>query len=263
MSIELYRRYKKDITREPLEFAVNNQHMNGGIAVDIWSRSSLEDGYAIGEASGTHGVTRPGGAALNAGQVMGQRCAEFINARRQSAPDDSLSTEMVRAAVETVTAGLRDDGLDWREVALEVQARMSDDAGFICSALRVCEALAKARKLNGDILSRGLRPDRADLAERCVQWRQIALVSEAVLTALDAYLSRGGGSRGARAIHDPDGSDVPVTRTGPREVFRFRAERKQDRAEKIPTRLENGAFTCSFQPIRRHDHSHVAYFERD
>ena len=32
LSIELYKRYKKDITREPLAFAVNNQHMNGGVA---------------------------------------------------------------------------------------------------------------------------------------------------------------------------------------------------------------------------------------
>jgi succinate dehydrogenase / fumarate reductase, flavoprotein subunit len=263
LSIELYRRYKKDITRDPLEFAVNNQHMNGGIAVDIWGRSSLDGCYAIGEASGTHGVTRPGGAALNAGQVMGQRCVEHIHASRRTAPGDSLPTETVRVAIEAVTAGLRDDGLDWRDVALEVQARMSDDAGFMCSAQGVREALAQARRLNGDIRSRGLRPDRADLAERCVQWRQMALVSEAVLTALDAYLSHGGGSRGARAIRDPDGSDVPVMRTGALEAFRFRAERKQDRAEKIAIRFENGAFACSFQQIRRHDHSRATYFERD
>ena len=36
LAIELYRRYKIDIAAEPLEFAVNNQHMNGGIAVDTW-----------------------------------------------------------------------------------------------------------------------------------------------------------------------------------------------------------------------------------
>jgi succinate dehydrogenase / fumarate reductase flavoprotein subunit len=263
LSIELYRRYKKDITREPLEFAVNNQHMNGGIAVDIWGRSSLESCYAIGEAAGTHGVTRPGGAALNAGQVMGQRCAEHIHACKRTAPSDTLPTEMVRAAIHVIVSGLRDDGLDWRDVALEVQARMSDDAGFICSAQGVRKALAGARRLNGDIRSRGLRLDRADQAERCVQWRQMALVSEAVLTALDAYLSRGGGSRGARAICDPDGSDVPITRAGPLEAFRFRAERRQDRAEKIAIRFENEAFTCSFQLIRRHDHSQAAYFERD
>ncbi|RRH79894.1 oxidoreductase, partial [Mesorhizobium tamadayense] len=80
LAIELYRRYKIDITKEPLEFAVNNQHMNGGIMVDVWGRSSLAGCYAIGEAAGTHGVTRPGGAALNAGQVFGTRAAEHIAA---------------------------------------------------------------------------------------------------------------------------------------------------------------------------------------
>lgn len=264
LSIELYRRYKKDITHDPLEFAVNNQHMNGGIAVDIWGRSSLEGCYAIGEAAGTHGVTRPGGAALNAGQVMGQRCAEHIRACKRTEPsDDALPTEMVRAAVQGITSGLHDDGLDWRDVAREVQARMSEDAGFVCSAKGVRKALEGARKLNGDIRSRGLRQDRANQAERCLQWRQMAFASEAVLTSLDAYLSRGGGSRGARAICDPDGLDVPITRTGPLEAFRFRAERKQDQCEKIAIRYENGAFTCSFPRIRRHDHSQAAYFERD
>jgi succinate dehydrogenase / fumarate reductase flavoprotein subunit len=263
LSIELYRRYKKDITRDPLEFAVNNQHMNGGIAVDIWGRSSLEGCYAIGEAAGTHGVTRPGGAALNAGQVMGQRCAEHIHACKRTTRSASLPAEMVRTAIEAVTADLRDDGREWREVALDVQARMSDDGGFMCSAQGVREALAAARRLNGEIRSRGLRPDRADQVERCVQWRHMALASEAVLTALDAYLSRGGGSRGARAICDPNGSNVPITRTGPLEAFRFRTERKQDRDEKIAIRFENGAFTCSFQRVRRHDHSQAAYFERD
>ena len=42
LSIELYRRYRKDIARDPLEYAVNNQHMNGGIVVDIWGGSSLK-----------------------------------------------------------------------------------------------------------------------------------------------------------------------------------------------------------------------------
>jgi succinate dehydrogenase / fumarate reductase flavoprotein subunit len=263
LSIELYRRYKKDITRDPLEFAVNNQHMNGGIAVDIWGRSNLEGCYAIGEAAGTHGVTRPGGAALNAGQVMGQRCAEHIHACKRIAPSDPLPAEMVRAAIQGIASGLRDDGLDWRQVAREVQDRMSDDAGFMCSAEGVRKALMGARRLNGDIQSRGLRLDRADQAERCVQWRQLAFASEAVLTALDAYLSRSGGSRGARAVCDPNGLDVPITRTGPLEAFRFRSERKQDRVEKIVTRFENGGFTCSFQRVRRHDHSQTAYFERD
>lgn len=61
LSIGLYLRYKADIRYDTLEFAVNSQHMNGGIAVDTWGRSSLPSPYAIGEAAGTHGVMRPRG----------------------------------------------------------------------------------------------------------------------------------------------------------------------------------------------------------
>ncbi len=53
LAIELYKRTKKDIAREPLAFAVNNQHMNGGIAVDTWGRGSLAGCYAAGEAAGS------------------------------------------------------------------------------------------------------------------------------------------------------------------------------------------------------------------
>src|SRR5580700_1895443 len=99
LSIELYKRYKYDITRDPLEFAINNQHMNGGLAVDAWGATSLEGCYAVGEAAGTHGATRPGGAALNAGQVLGTRCAEHAAARRKTpvpkAPERGLIDEAV------------------------------------------------------------------------------------------------------------------------------------------------------------------------
>ena len=146
LSIELYKRYKKDITREPLAFAVNNQHMNGGIAVDIWGRSSLEGCYAIGEAAGTHGVTRPGGAALNAGQVFGLRCAQHIAARKREASSDAPPMPILEAAIEAAIGGLHGaEGIDWREIEREVQARMSDHAGFICSAEGVRAALSDAR----------------------------------------------------------------------------------------------------------------------
>ncbi|MBA3687179.1 MAG: FAD-binding protein, partial [Planctomycetes bacterium] len=75
LAIELYRMHGYDLAREPLAFNVNHQHMNGGVAVDCWNRASLPGLYAVGEVAGTHGVTRPGGAALNAGQVGGIRAA--------------------------------------------------------------------------------------------------------------------------------------------------------------------------------------------
>jgi len=264
LSIELYRRYKKDIAREPLEFAVNNQHMNGGIAVDVWGRSSLEGCYAAGEAAGTHGVTRPGGAALVSGQVFGLRCAEHAAATLSRTPKAKVPAALVEECVEAIEAGLRKAGaLIPAAIASQVQARMSDAAGFISTPEGVRKALADARALNARIEAEGIFCSRAVEAARAVQWRQMALVSEAVLTALDFYIQSGGGSRGARAICDAQGELAPLSRGGPLTDYRLRAERRQDRDEKIFVRYDQGRFVCEARPIRRRDRSNPPFFERD
>ena len=262
LSIELYKRYKKDITREPLPFAVNNQHMNGGLAVDIWGCTSLPGCYAIGEAAGTHGVTRPGGAALNSGQVFGLRCAQHIGARREAPLAEPPHDELRRAISQTLAA-LSSEGLDWREIGREVQARMSDHAGFICNPADVATALADARALNARIRQRGVNPGARGEASRATQWRQMALTSEAVLTALDAYLREGGGSRGARAICDDAGGEAPSARALSLEDYRFRSERPEDRESKQVVRRSGEGFDCERRPVRRRDPGEIAYFERD
>src|SRR6516225_2360415 len=135
LSIELYKRYKYDITREPLEFAINNQHMNGGLAVDTWGATSLEGCYAVGEAAGTHGVTRPGGAALNAGQVFGARCAEHVAARRKSYEPIDSEQALVDEAIGVILGSLRrGSSLKSDAIRKDVQDRMSDHASILCNA---------------------------------------------------------------------------------------------------------------------------------
>ena len=186
LAIELYRRYKIDIAAAPLEFAVNNQHMNGGIAVDTWGRSSLRGCYAAGEAAGTHGATRPGGAALNAGQVFGTRVAEHVAASGlAAAAAGSDISAAVAQAVSRVARVLRpESSLTVRRVRAAVQARMSDRAGMICDPGSVAAALAEARGLNAEISAQGIACGRAAEAARALQWQQMALASEAVLAAL-------------------------------------------------------------------------------
>lgn len=58
LAIRLYQMHGHDLTASPLKFTLNNQHLNGGIEVDIWARTSLTGCYAAGENAGTHGVTR-------------------------------------------------------------------------------------------------------------------------------------------------------------------------------------------------------------
>ena len=263
LSIELYKRYKYDIALDPLEFAILNQHMNGGLAVDVWGRTTLAACYAVGEAAGTHGVTRPGGAALNAGQVFGTRCAEHIAASRKA--DMTIEPEPVveQAIVGVIDALRADSPLKASAIRKEVQDRMSDHAGILCNAKDVSAAVEAARALNESIHQQGIAFDGANEALRALQWRQGAVASEAVLTALAFYLDRGGGSRGARTVCAPNGDRTPEVRSGSLDDVRFVSERGKDRAEQIHVRLEGGVFVCEARPIRRRDRDDKPFFERD
>jgi succinate dehydrogenase/fumarate reductase flavoprotein subunit len=70
----------------PLEIALSAQHNNGGLCVDAYWQTRLEGFFAVGEVAGTHGVHRPGGSALNAGQVGSLRAASFIAAKLAGRP---------------------------------------------------------------------------------------------------------------------------------------------------------------------------------
>jgi succinate dehydrogenase / fumarate reductase flavoprotein subunit len=220
LSIELYKRYKYDITRDPLEFAVNNQHMNGGLAVDTWGTTNLEGCYAVGESPGTHGVTRPGGAALNAGQVFGTRCAEHVAARRKRHAKIGVEKVLIEEAVANTLRSLQANStLKVVAIQKDVQGRMSDHAAILCNVADVRAAADAAHGLNKTIRQEGIAFDGANEALRALQWRQMAIASEAVLTALAFYLERGGGSRGARMVRSPRGDCIPHTRSGPLRTF--------------------------------------------
>lgn len=267
LAIELYRRYKIDIAVEPLEFAVNNQHMNGGIMVDVWGMTNLPGCYAVGEAAGTHGVTRPGGSALNAGQVFGTRAAEHIAAsgRARHMPSASIST-LADLRIRQLLALLRKDGEGARQikaVRAEIQDRMSDRAGPIVDPEGVADALDGAGDLVRSIEADGMAVTRPSEAVRALQWRQMALASEAVLAALHHYIVGGGGSRGARAVCDPDGEDVPMTPEGPLEAFRFRREKPEHKQEQIVVARKDGLLSIRTRPNRRYDETARSFFERD
>ena len=77
LSISLYKMHGYDLITQPLQFAMNNQHMNGGIEVDIWGQTSLPG--CCGGGSCWHTRRHPTWRrALNAGQVFAVRLARFI-----------------------------------------------------------------------------------------------------------------------------------------------------------------------------------------
>lgn len=265
LAIELYKRYKVDIAADPLEFAVNNQHMNGGIAVDIWGRTNIAGIYAVGEAAGTHGATRPGGSALNAGQVFGTRVAEHIAASgRAKTPPDADVKGPLSQALREIEAVLQTAGpLGIKTVRAEIQARMSDHAGILCTPQDVSQAREAAKTLNDLIRCNGISHARHSEVGRALQWRQMALASEAVLAALDFYIAKGGGSRGARAICDPHGTALPQARSDCLHQVRFRPERDEDRHTQIRVRMQDGKMIITRRPNRALDENAKSFFERD
>jgi hypothetical protein len=171
---------------------------------------------------------------------------------------------MVEDGVARINAVLKPtSALTMRAVRANVQARMSDRAGMICEVNSIKGALEEARTLNADIRAKGIAYGRAAEAVRALQWQQMALASEAVLAALDHFVHHGGGSRGARAICDPDGESVPLAADGPLENYRFRKERDVDRSEQIVVTLDGDTLHISTRPNRRFDESAKSFFERD
>ncbi|MGJ8639735.1 MAG: FAD-binding protein [Opitutaceae bacterium] len=238
LAIELYRMHGTDLCLEPLEFAMNNQHMNGGILIDDWGKTSLAGCYSIGEAAGSHGVTRPGGAALNSGQVFGKRVAIAIKRSRKDAEASDSDTSSANEAISQTFAdadhfvGL-ENGLTPKDVKTEVQARMSDHAGIICYGDAVKSALSDAIELRNTVQEGGLKVKSPSMVGQAFRWRHMVWTSEAALSALDYYISNGGGSRGARAICSEAGTRSPEALHEDLSRFSFVEERSVDREEKI------------------------------
>lgn len=266
LSISLYKMHGYDLSQQPLQFAMNNQHMNGGIDVDIWGQTSLSGCFAVGEVAGTHGVTRPGGAALNAGQVFAVRLARFIGCSKNQHTQDykyQLAAPVLVSLRAVITQALENEnGMLLAAVKEKIQARMSDHAGFICHVDGVRQESAKALQLCEFIYHQGLKIKHVGEIAELFMWRHMALTSSAVLAQLSHYIETGGGSRGARMIIDPQGKCLPQTRKGVVEEWRFRSESEIHKVSRSTLQFNNGKFVIRQRKLRQLCNFKKNYFEK-
>ena len=236
--IEVYAEQGIDL-REPLEIAVSFQHNNGGLWVNSVYETNIGNLFAIGEVAGAHGVARPGGSALNSGQVGGIRVAQYLSSRREGGTGDCSSL-------------LRDAGLSVLEenrrmlespasqglIRNSLQHRMTEAAGFIRKAEIVKAALAEA-EAGMDVLPGAKGRDEL---LRAWETRNLLLTHRAFLKAIDAYLSDGGGSRGAYLVaregslntkHSTLNSTVGTVDSARGVICCYVKERLEDRARRV------------------------------
>ena len=180
---------------------------------DCWWQSNIRHLYPIGEVNGTHGVYRPGGTALNAGQVGGIRAASYI-AHHDAAlapPDEqqvlAAAGEQIWAAMEFGMQALQRGGsFDMAAERAALQERMSCCGAVIRGREAVqtaCEeALQQLHRIEKEAsLSTPL------LLGQLYRLRDLAVSQFVYLSAIRNYIQQGGRSRGSYLICDPAGEN--------------------------------------------------------
>jgi succinate dehydrogenase/fumarate reductase flavoprotein subunit len=217
-AIDLYGRHGIDLAHDWLEIAVCAQHNNGGLRGNIWWESNIAGLFPVGEVNGSHGVRRPGGASLNAGQVGSLRAAMYIAARRQSSPPPvEAFADLCRDAigrtlrVASTALGNRESGRrSPDDIRREIQRRMSLAGAHIRDA-----AVARREAIDAwALLAEYERVSWADApaALPAVFRNHDLCVAHAVyLEAIAEYLERGGQSRGSFLVVDTSGDPAIST----------------------------------------------------
>ncbi len=132
---QLYLGKGVDLLTQPLEIAVCAQHNNGGLEIDCWWQSNIKGFFPCGEAAGSHGVFRPGGSALNAGQVGSTRAATYIAQKRKGTPkatDTFLATHHSQITQKLQMAKAHNgNGKSPTCLLSELQSQMSEFTGIV------------------------------------------------------------------------------------------------------------------------------------
>lgn len=215
-AIELYRSKGVELTTDLLEIALCAQHNNGGIAVDLWWQTSISGLYAAGECAGTHGISRPGGSALNAGQVGSLRAAQHISASRRPLPSNDRFRQIASNALQKhqqLCQNLQNNSLNADTLTLAARRRMSDCGAAIRNVKAMEAAVCEIQLLLNNFQVGGS-------AESVYKLHDLLLTQLATLTAMIDYAKITDGTRGSSLLYDASGN----LREGLDELFRFRAE---------------------------------------
>ena len=211
-AIDFYRDKGVDLYTQPLEIALCAQHNNGGLDIDCWWQTNVKGLFAVGEVAASHGVYRPGGTALNAGQVGSTRAAQYIAARCRgdaSAGFDAAASAALAEMAALTDACRADTGnvrALWQHAAEEMSrcgAAIRDPAQIRAYGKQVEAQLAGFAKT----VKAGSRTELAMV----YRLRDMLLSQHAYLTAMADYTAHGGKSRGSALYTDLTGGIKPFT----------------------------------------------------
>lgn len=201
-AVNLYLEHGIDLEKELLQIAVCVQHNNGGLKANIWWESDLRHLFPVGEVNGSHGVYRPGGSALNSGQVGSYRAALFVYNKYNGLPPELKELLSGTGKSVTDTLNLADK---WMKSGLveninkylkEISIRMSESAGIFRDRIRIEKAVNQAGELLKQLPDSIGASSVNDLAS-AFQVLDNCIAHLVYLEAIKYYINKGGRSRGS------------------------------------------------------------------
>ena len=248
-AVDFYLEHGVDLRHQPLEIALCVQHNNGGLAVDCHWQTNIRGLYAVGEAAATHGVYRPGGSALNAGQAGALRAAQAIAGNPGVMPEEETflraTDAAMKACVELEGQIATGSGHpDVHTVYAEARRAMDHHAGPVRSAQGL-------RGLLDQIIGQTPRIAAVSIRQPVdLRWvyrlRETLLCQRMYVEAMLQYLEQGGRSRGSALYIDPQGQ----TAAGLPPEYRFKTDDGQNADSVQEIVWQNGQCRIGWRTVR-------------
>ena len=208
-AIEFYRDKGVDLETEPLEIALCAQHNNGGLDINAWWESNIRGFFVVGEAAGSHGIYRPGGSALNAGQVGSSRAALYISQRKdENAHTDEEFESILSKALEDVidiASSAKGTKSNVSAVMDNLQKKMSAAGGAIRNAGEMKTLLEEIDSLLSSFTEK-VRYSSADELKDVYRLKDMLITQKCYLESMLDYITEGGKSRGSALYTDAEGA---------------------------------------------------------
>ncbi|MBP3495073.1 MAG: FAD-binding protein [Clostridia bacterium] len=246
---DLYLSKGVDLEKEMLEIALCAQHNNGGLDIDMWWQTNVKNLFACGEVAGSHGVYRPGGSALNAGQVGSTRAAQYISKHIENdlADEKTFDQVSINAVLKhiNISKSILSNTDNVSEITDKFTKKMDEVAGPIRSSSQFANTIEEITNLinSFDKIVKIDKPNKLWLAYRL---RDALLAQQLYITAMDYYVSVGGKSRGS-AIYTSQNGDLPEKME---EIFRFELDDGSLNEQVFEITLENGVASGASRPVR-------------
>ena len=219
--LQTYLDHGIDLSREKIAVSICAQHNNGGVAGNEWWESEINRLFPIGEVNGSHGVYRPGGTALNAGQVGGLRAAQYIvHHDAPSVPEREAFLCEQAEAIGEIQRLIEETGcqqpIDVKQETEALRRRMTQDGAFIRSQEGVETALRENRAQQSRLSRAHGLTDKRRLPD-FFRLRELLIAQFVYLSAIDDYIRQIGVSRNSYLVYNKNGT---LPHEGVAECFR-------------------------------------------